>query len=388
MKLSERVVALAPSATMSLEKRAREMAAQGIDVISFATGEPDFPTPQNICQANVRAMEQGFTKYATGGGLPELKTAIATKLQKENGLTYGPSEIMVSGGAKQAIYNIILALCDEKDEVMIPSPYWVSFPPQVELVGAVPVIVETYEKDRFKLKASQLRRSVTKKTKLLILNSPNNPTGMAHDEDELRALAEVVLEGNFYVLSDECYEKLLYDGKRNVSIAALSAEIRERVITVNSLSKTYAMTGWRIGYAAGPAAVIQAGIKIQGQTTSDPNTMAQKAGVEALLGDQSSVEKMRAEFDRRRKYMVKRLNDMPGISCLMPDGTFYAFANVSGLFRDGRRGSGAVAEVWLNEAKVAVVPGAAFGSDEHVRFVFAASMEKIEEGLNRIAKVL
>ena len=368
--LADRMKTLAPSPTLAMQAKARAMRAQGIDVISFGAGEPDFDTPARIKAAAIRALEQGQTKYTEVGGIPELRAAVCQKLKRDNGLDYTPDEVTVSCGAKHTLYNIVMALVNPGDEVLIPSPYWVSYPEQVRLLGGVPVPV------------------ITHRTKLVVLDSPGNPTGAVFSREALAQVAKLAIERDLWVVSDECYESLTYEG-RHVSIAALSPEIKARTIVVNTCSKAYAMTGWRIGYAAGPKPIIRAMTDVQSQVTSNPTSIAQWAAVEALSGPQDEVAKMAGEFDRRRRVIVDGLNAIPGVRCVMPKGAFYAFPNVSGLF--GKRGKGGVlrgsADVCaflLDEARIATVAGVDFGSDAHIRLSYATSLDSIREGLRRM----
>src|SRR5881396_2213159 len=332
--LADRMKTLAPSPTLAMQAKAKAMRAQGIDVISFGAGEPDFDTPRRIKNAAIRAIESGQTKYTEVGGIPELRAAVCQKFKRDNGLDYAPDEVTVSCGAKHTLYNIVMALVNPGDEVLIPSPFWVSYPEQVRPLGGAPVPVATAESSGFDLDPALLRRAVTARTKILILDSPGNPTGAVFSARALAEVAELALELNLWVVSDECYEPLTYDG-RHVSIASLSPEVKARTIVVNTCSKAYAMTGWRIGYAAGPKPVIKAMTDVQSQVTSNPTSIAQWAAVEALAGPQDEVAKMAGEFDRRRRVIVQGLNALPGVSCVMPKGAFYVFANVSRLF--GRR---------------------------------------------------
>ena len=391
--LSPRVQQIKPSPTLAIDSRAKAMKASGIDVISFGVGEPDFDTPDNIKEAACRAIRDGFTKYTAVGGIDPLKDAIIEKFQKDNGLAYKRDEVLVSCGAKHSLYNIAQALYGPGDEVIIPSPYWVSYPDQVLLNDAKPVFVKTLESDSFVLRPEALEACITKNTKALILNSPSNPTGMLYDTKALEKIAELAVKHNFYVISDEIYEKLVYDDLVHVSIASLGPEIRERTIVVNGLSKSHAMTGWRLGYAAGPAGVIKAMTNVQSQSTSNPNSMTQKAAVEALRGPQEFIETMRAEFDRRRKFIVSELNTIPGMSCIMPNGAFYAFPNTAKIY-GARFGDKAInsstdlALYFLEEAQVALVHGEAFGDDNYLRISYATSMDDIRKGLERIRKAL
>ncbi len=393
MGIAKRAAAIKPSPTLATAAKAKVMKAQGIDVVDFGVGEPDFDTPDNVKHAGITAIQKGFTKYTPAGGTDELKDAVIEKFKKDNGLQFEKSQVLISCGAKHSLYNIAEALFDPGDEVIIPSPYWVSYPDQVLLNDAKPVIVETAEEEGFKLSAKKLERAVTKKTKALVLNSPSNPTGLAYDRKTLEEIAAIAVKYRIYVISDEIYEKLIYDGFTHVSIASLGAGIKEQTIVVNGVSKSHAMTGWRIGYAAGPKDVITAMANIQSQSTSNPSSISQKAAVEALRGPQDFIRTMNVEFDNRRKYMVGRLNKMNGMSCLMPVGAFYAFPNVSKLY--GRSGNGKrianstdLAAYLLEEAKVALVSGDAFGADAYIRLSYATSMENITKGLDRIEQAI
>src|SRR5574337_804576 len=332
MGIAKRAQAIKPSPTLATAAKAKAMKAQGIDVVDFGVGEPDFDTPENVKQAGIKAIQSGFTKYTPAGGTDELKEAVVEKFKKDNGLAYERSQVLISCGAKHSLYNIAEALFDPGDEVIIPSPYWVSYPDQVLLNDATPVIVETTEQEGFRISAQKLEKAVTKKTKALVLNSPSNPTGLAYDKKTLEEIAHVAVKHGMYVISDEIYEKLLYDGFTHFSIASLGPEIKDLTIVVNGVSKSHSMTGWRIGYAAGPKDVIAAMANIKSQSTSNPASISQKAAVEALRGSQEFIRTMNAEFDKRRKYMVERLNRMKDMSCLMPVGAFYAFPRVSPLF--------------------------------------------------------
>ena len=373
--------------------KAKAMKAQGIDVVDYGVGEPDFDTPENVKQAGIKAIQSGFTKYTPAGGTDELKEAVVDKLKNDNGLQYEKSQIIISCGAKHSLYNIAEALFDPGDEVIIPAPYWVSYPDQVLLNDATPVIVETTEEEGFKLTAKELEQAITRKTKALVLNSPSNPTGLAYDKKTLEEIAAVAIKHNIYVISDEIYEKLIYDGFKHVSIASLGPEIKNLTLVVNGVSKSHAMTGWRIGYAAGPKDVITAMTNIQSQSTSNPTSISQKAAVEALRGPQDFTQVMNAEFDKRRKYMVDRLNKMKGISCLMPVGAFYAFPRVSSLFGKSANNkvinnSADFAAYLLEDAKVALVSGDSFGADAYIRLSYATSMENIQKGLDRIEEAI
>jgi aspartate aminotransferase len=387
--LSERAKKIKPSPTLSIDAKAKAMKAAGVDIVSFGVGEPDFDTPENIKEAAIQALKEGFTKYTPVGGIDPLKDAIIEKFKRDNNLNYTREEIIVSCGAKHSLYNIDQALLNPGDEVLIPSPYWVSYPDQVVLNDAIPVFVKTYESDSFMVRPEAIESSITKKTKALILNSPSNPTGLTYDKKTLEKIAEVVIRYGIFVISDEIYEKLTYDGFKHVSIASLDNEIKAKTILVNGLSKSYAMTGWRIGYAAGPKELITAMTNIQSQSTSNPTSIAQKAAVEALRGPQDFITMMLAEFDRRRRFLIGELNAIPGMSCLTPTGAFYAFPNTSKLYdkSTGERtisSSSDLALYLLEEAKVALVHGEAFGDDDYIRLSYATSIGDIKKGIDRI----
>lgn len=393
MNVSRRVAAIKPSPTLAMNAKALAMRQEGIDVISFGVGEPDFNTPKHICEAAVKAMEEGYTRYTAVGGMPELKDAVIDKFKKDNGLDYEREEVMISCGGKHVLYNLAQAFLNPGDEVIIPAPYWVSYPPIVILAGATPVIVETKESDDFKLSAEALEKAITPRTKLLVLNSPSNPTGSVYTRSELNALADVVARHDVFVVSDEIYEKLLFDDAPFQSIAQVGKVLKERTFIVNGVSKTYAMTGWRIGYVAGPRQIVAAMTKIQSQSTSNPNSIAQKAAIAALMGPQNSIHEMLEAFDERRRYLVTRLNAMPGVHCNMPRGAFYAFANFRTYFGkkcDGKtiEGSADLCEFLLTNARVAMVPGIAFGADDFIRFSYATGIDVIDEGLNRIGNAV
>ena len=391
--LAKRLATLAPSATLAVQARAKELKRQGIDVISFGAGEPDFDTPARVKDAAALAMQRGQTKYTEVGGIPELRAAVCAKFRRDNGLDYEPTDVLVSCGAKHTLYNIFVALLDPGDEVLVPSPYWVSYPEQVRLLDGVAVPVATREETGFDLDPERIAAAVTTRTKLIVLNSPNNPTGAVFSPATLQAVARLAVERGLFVISDECYEALTFEG-RHVSIASFGADIKARTIVVNTCSKAYAMTGWRIGFAAGPRDVISAMTDVQSQVTSNPSSIAQWAAVEALSGPQDEVAKMAGEFDRRRRLIIDGLNALPGVRCVMPKGAFYAFANVAGLFGKRRSGgasltsSSDVASFLLDEARVAVVPGADFGSDAHIRMSYATSPSLVSEGLSRMATAL
>lgn len=388
MLISKNISQISPSPTLAITAKAKKMQAEGVNVIGFGAGEPDFDTPVNIKEAAKKAIDKGFTKYTPTAGTKELKDAICKKFSRDNQLTYTPEEILVSCGAKHSIFNAVLALCGEGDEVIIPSPYWVSYPEMVKVVGATSVILTTAEQSGFKITAKQLDAAITPRTKLFILNSPSNPTGMVYSESELREICEVVVRKQIFCLSDEIYEKLIY-GEEHVSIAAFGPEIKKRTLVVNGMSKVYSMTGWRIGYAAGPKEIIQAMTNLQDHSTSNPTSIAQVASVEALEGPQDELKRMSEEFARRRKYMVDRVNSIKGLRTPTPGGAFYCWIDISALLGKNIEGtlissSLVLTEVLLNKAHVAVVPGGVFGDDRYIRLSYATSIEHIVEGLNRI----
>lgn len=369
------------------------MAQRGESIVNFAAGEPDFDTPAHAREEAKKAINRGFTKYTPVAGIPELKLAICDKLLADNGLEYEPSEIVVSAGAKHSIYNALMALCNPGDEVILPAPYWVSYPEQIRLCGGAPVIVPTLEESGYKLAPEDLESYIGEKTRILILNSPSNPTGSVYDESELRELAEVIKKHRIWVISDEVYEKLVYDGARHVSLASFDDEIKSMCVVINGVSKAYSMTGWRIGYAAAPKPVAKAMSDLQSHSTSNPTSISQWASLAALRGPQEPVEEMLAEFQKRRDYMWEALTSLPGVRCRRSDGAFYLFPNVKGLL--GRTFAGrridcteTLAEVLLEECKVAVVPGTGFGAPDHIRLSYATSMKDIVEGMERIRKFL
>ena len=393
MQLAKRIMQIPPSATFALNAKANQLKAQGVDIVNFGVGEPDFDTPENIREAGIRAIQEGFTRYTPVGGITELKEAIIHRFQEDLGLSYKPAEIMVSCGGKHGLYNLFQVLFDPGDEVVVPGPFWVSYPPMLMLAEAVPVVIPTREENGFKLTASELRARLTSRTKAIILNSPSNPTGSVYTRGELQALAEVVLEKNLYVISDDIYDKILFDGAPFVNMAMLAPELKDRTFILNGLSKTYAMTGWRIGYLAGAAAAIEGATNLQSQSTSNPNSIAQKAGVAALSGPQEAVAKMVAEFAWRRDDVYRRVLEIPGVSSTKPGGAFYIFPNFSSYYgkltpSPGQSHSQCLAGYLLEEARVAAVPGAEFGEDSCLRFSFATSRERIATGINRIKEAL
>jgi aspartate aminotransferase len=393
MKLAARVGRVVPSPTLSITATAKAMAAQGIDVIDFASGEPDFDTPGPVKAAAEAAIRAGFTKYTASSGIDELRAAIVEKLEAEQGLHYEKAQILVSCGAKHSLYNLAEALLEAGDEVIIPTPFWVSYQDQILLNDATPVLLPTREEDGWRIREADLEARVTRKTKAIIVNGPCNPTGATYDRRTLEEIAAVALRHDLLLISDEIYEKVLYDGLRHVSIAALSPEVAARTVVINGVSKAFAMTGWRIGYAAGPKDLIAAMGNIQSQSTSNPCSISQKAAVAALrLGDSFTQEMVR-EFDRRRRVMVERLNKLAGITCRMPSGAFYAFPNISGFLNRRANdqilaGASDVATYLLTNAQVAVVPGEPFGSRNHIRLSYATSMEAIDRGLIRLEEAL
>nr|MBI3611885.1 pyridoxal phosphate-dependent aminotransferase [Nitrospirota bacterium] len=393
MKLAARAGRIVPSPTLSITATAKAMAAQGLDVIDFASGEPDFDTPEPVKAAAEAAIRAGFTKYTASSGIDELKSAIVDKFQADQGLRYEKSQVLVSCGAKHTLYNLAQALFDVGDEVLIPSPFWVSYRDQVLLNDATPVLVQTSEASGYAVTRALLEAHLTPRSKAIIVNSPSNPTGATYDRATMEDIADIALRRDLVIISDEIYEKILYDGAQHISIAALSPEIAARTVVVNGVSKAYAMTGWRIGYAAGPKPLITAMADIQSQSTSNPTSISQKAAVAALRGGDAFPRHMVVEFDRRRRLMVERLNKMPGVSCRMPAGAFYAFPNVAGLLQR-RHGQtpidtpAALAAYLLKEAQIAVVPGEPFGSDFHIRLSYATGMEAIARGMDRMEAAL
>jgi len=389
MPLSHNVQRVQPSVTMQISAKAAAMRADGIDVVTLSAGEPDFDTPQNIKDAGIRAIAEGFTKYTTpGSGIVELKEAICRKFARDNNLEYTTDEVIVNNGAKHSLFLAVAALMNPGDEAIIPTPYWVTYSEQPRLVGGEPIVVETRPENGLKLTAAEFRAAITPQTRMLFLCSPSNPSGAVYSRDELAALAEVAVEYGIYVLSDEIYEKLVYDGAEHHSIAALNPEIKALSIVVNGVSKAYSMTGWRIGYTGASAEIIGGMNKVQSQEVSHPSSMSQKAAVEALDGPQQSVEEMRQAFDERRRYMVERLNAIAGIECALPQGAFYAYPDVTAYYGDRCADSVALCEYLLAEGLVACVPGAGFGTREHIRLSYATSMELIAKAMDRVEKAL
>ena len=379
MEISERAAQLSPSLTLAIDAKAKAMKAEGLDVCGFGAGEPDFDTPDHIKAAAIEAIQNGFTKYTPSAGVPELRQAIAEKLQADNGLNYRSSQVIVSSGAKQACYNAILATCQPGDEVLIPSPYWVSYPDMVKLAGADPVVVPTTERNSWKMRAEDFENAMTPRTKMLILNTPNNPTGAVYTREELEGIVEVALEEDILILADEIYEKLVYDDAQHVSVASISKDAYDLTITVNCFSKAYAMTGWRLGYLAAPEQVARAVDSIQSHSTSHPASFVQRGGIAALKGDQQPLADMREEFDLRRNYTFDRLTKIPNITAAKPRGAFYILVNISQLGLTSQN----FADRLLSKANVAVVPGAAFGDDRVIRMSYATSIDIIKKGLDR-----
>lgn len=389
MKLASRVINLKPSATLSITAKAKSLKEQGIDVIGFGAGEPDFDTPENIKDAAIRSINDGFTKYTVVGGINELKEAIIYRINEDHGVKYSPEEIIVSSGAKHSLYNLTQALFEEGDEVIIPSPYWVTYPDQISLTGATPVILETTQEQQFKITPADLKRVMNEKTRAVILNFPSNPTGSTYTRGELEELVKTAIDNGLIIISDEIYEKIIYNGQSHTSIPSLGEDARNSTILVNGVSKSYSMTGWRIGYTAGNREVISAMAKLQGQSTSNPVSISQIAAVEALTGPQEELKRRVREFEKRKNYIVKRLNAIRGFSCYDPQGAFYVFPEISGFFGKEYEGgtiSGSLdfTAFLLEQARVAVVPGIAFGMDNHIRISYATSMDNIKEGMNRI----
>ncbi len=392
MYLSKKISEVSPSSTLAIDSKFKAMKAEGIDVVGFGAGEPDFDTPDYIKEAAIRAIQEGKTKYTPASGTLELRKAICEKFQRENGLTYTPDQIIVSNGAKHALVNTFMAILNPGDEVIVPAPFWVSYPEMVKIADGVPVILYTKEEDNFKFTAVQLESAITDKTRAIILNSPSNPTGMVYTEDELKAIADVAVKHNIYVVSDEIYEHLIYEGK-HVSIASFGEEIKDLTIIINGVSKTYAMTGWRIGYSVANKEVTKVMANLQSHASSNPNSIAQAATVAALSGGYEEIEAMKKEFAARRNYMVERLNAIDGLSASMPQGAFYVLMNISKI--KGRTLAGVtintsddLANVLLEKAKLALVPCSGFGADDYMRWSYATSMENIKEGIDRLENFL
>jgi len=393
IQISHRAKAIKPSPTLTVSNLAKEMRAKGIDVINFGVGEPDFDTPEYIKDEAHKAINENFTRYTASSGIIELRKAIAAKMKRDNNLDCSPSDILVSPGAKASIFFLLMTICDPRDEVLIPSPYWVSYTSQVEMVDAFPILLPTRAASNFKISAEQLEEALESLSnpKALILNSPNNPTGSIYSKKELEKIGAVCVKHNIMIISDEIYEKLIYDGKEHVSIATISDEVREHTVVINGVSKAYAMTGWRLGYAAGPTDIINRAARIQSHTTSCVNSITQKAAIVALNECDGSVAEMRDEFQKRRDFLVDELNKIPNVKCRMPRGAFYAMPNIAYYLHNNKLGIKncvIMCEYLLEKYKVAIVPGSAFGADKYVRLSYATSMENIKEGVKRFKKGL
>ncbi len=393
MKLAKRVLNVQPSPTMAVDAKANAMRAQGVDVVNFGVGQPDFDTPKHICQAAKDAIDQGFTRYTPADGIPELKKAVCDKFKRDNNLDYKPEQVIINVGGKHSFYELAQAVFQAGDEVISPAPYWVSYPAMVTLAEATPVCVPTKEANGFKLTLAELEGAITPNSRALVLNSPSNPTGSAYTKEELLPLAELCVKRGLLIISDEMYEAILFDGLKFTSVASLSPEIYKNTLTLNGVSKSHAMTGWRIGYMAGPTEIIKACAKIQSQSTSNPTSIAQKAALAALNGPQDEVAANCREFEKRRNYIVERLGKIAGISCYLPQGAFYVFPNFSAYYgkKFGDRvikGSLDMADYLLEAGHVAVVPGIAFGDDACMRFSYATSLAEIGKGLDRVEKAL
>jgi len=380
--ISQSAKAIPPSATLAINSQAKKFKKAGFKVINFSVGQPDFPTPKNICQAAKKAIDRGFTKYTPASGIPELKEAVVKKFKKDNSLNYKPSQIIICAGGKQALFNLIFALIDEGDEVVLPTPAWVSYLEQIKICGGQPVFINAG--GNFKITADQLKKAITKKTKLLILNSPSNPTGAVYNKKELQDLAQVIVDNDLLVISDEVYEKIVFAGQKHVSIASLGKEIFKRTVIVNALSKTYSMTGWRLGYAAGKEEIIAACGALQSHTTSNPCSISQKAALEALTGPQDSLKKMVNSFAKRRKVLVNRLKTIKGLETSLPQGAFYLFPKIKKIEPNSVK----FCQKLLKKEKVATVPGSAFLAEGYIRLSYAVSLEDIKEGARRIKKFI
>lgn len=393
MELSRKALQVSASPTLAIDAKFKAMKADGIDVIGFGCGEPDFDTPDNIKEAAIAAIKEGQTKYTPASGTLALKKAICEKLKRDNGLDYTPANIVVSNGAKHSLMNAFDAIINPGDEIIVPAPYWVSYTEMIKMADGVPVIIETKEEDGFEFTPEQLKAAITPKTKALVLNSPSNPTGMLYEEEKLRKIAEIIVEHDLFVVSDEIYENLIYDGNKHVSIASFNDEIKDRTIIINGVSKSYAMTGWRIGFTAANEAVTKAMSNMQSHAASNPSSISQAAALEAYNGTQDTVEEMRKVFEERRNYMVERINSIEGVSCKKPEGAFYVMMNIKDIF--GREIGGKVintsddfCEVLLEKSLVALVPGSGFGIEGYVRWSYATSMENIVKGLDRLESFL
>lgn len=393
MELSRKAVQISASPTLAIDSKYKAMKADGIDVIGFGCGEPDFDTPDNIKTAAVNAINDGQTKYTPASGTLALKKAICSKLKRDNGLDYKPENIVVSNGAKHSLINSFNAILNPGDEVILPAPYWVSYTEMIKMADGIPVIIQTKEEDNFKFTAEELKAAITPKTKALVLNSPSNPTGMVYSGEELREIAQIVVEHDIFVIADEIYEKLIYDGKEHVSIASFGEEIKKRTIIVNGVSKSYAMTGWRIGFTAASAEITKVMANMQSHAASNPSSISQAAALEAYNGTQDTVESMRKVFEERRNYMVDRINSINGVSCIKPEGAFYVMMNIKDILGREYYGrkittSDEFCELLLEKSLVALVPGSGFGAEGFVRWSYATSMENIKKGLDRLEEFL
>ena len=389
LTLSKKAQAVKPSSTLAITAKAKQLRAEGKDVVGFGAGEPDFNTPENICDAAIQAIREGHTKYTPASGTVSLKKADSKKFKEFNGLDYGVDQIVISNGGKHSLTNIFMAILNPEDEVLIPAPYWLSYPEMVKLADGVPVTVTTKKENGYKVTVDELNAAFTDKTKAIVINSPCNPTGMLYSREELQAIADFVVEKDIYLVSDEMYENLVYGDAKHISIASLGDEIYKRTITVSGVAKSYAMTGWRIGYVGASAEIAKLMSSIQSHATSNPNSIAQKATEEALLGPQETVEKMRQEFDKRRKYMYERISHMPLVSCLEPQGAFYVFVDVREVVAKKYKGevvgsAARMAEILISDFNTAVIPCEDFAAPGHIRLSYAISREQIEKGLDRI----
>ncbi len=393
LTLSKKAQAVKPSSTLAITAKAKELRAKGIDVVGFGAGEPDFNTPENVCDVAIEAIKDGFTKYTPASGMNELKEAICKKFKEFNELDYKPNQIVISNGGKHSLSNVFDAILNPGDEVIIPAPYWLSYPEMVKLSDGVPVFVTGKKENGYKVTASQIENAITDKTKALVINTPSNPTGMVYSEEELRAIADIVVKHDIYVVADEMYEYLIYGDEKHVSIASFNDEIYKRTITCSGLSKSYAMTGWRVGYTGSSPEIAKLMGSIQSHATSNPNSIAQKAAIEALNGPQETVETMKEEFDKRRRYMFDHISKMPYVSTLEPKGAFYIFVDTEEALQKEYKGekietTKRLAEILLEDYSVAVVPCNDFGFPNHIRLSYAISMEQIQKGLDRIEKFL
>jgi aspartate aminotransferase len=389
MELSRKNLGIAASLTLEIDAKAKRMKSQGMDIIGFGAGEPDFATPSYIIEAAKEALDKGYTRYTPSSGIIELRQSICHKLLRDNKVSYEPNEILVSNGAKHSLYNIFQAILNPGDEVIIPLPYWVSYPEMVKMADGIPVFVDTLEEENFGMNLDNLKEAITSRTKAIIINSPNNPSGCVYSREQLEGIAQLALEHNFFIVSDEIYEELLYEGAQHLSVASLDPQVRDITLLVNGMSKAYAMTGWRIGYTAGNSKIIDVMANIQSHATSNPNSIAQYASLAALNGPKDIIKDMVSQFDSRRRFMVDRINSIDGISCTPPQGAFYVMMNINDILNrmhNGRVLGGSLdfADALLESKNVAVVPGIAFGADGYVRLSYATSKENIEEGLNRI----